>query len=357
MTPARGLRSVMEGGGAYNANSAMQASAAAIALPLIEKAAGEIPVSANSRPIVIADYGSSEGKNSLAPMRAAIRVLRRRLGAKQPILVIHGDLPANDFSTLFETAENSAGSYARGDDSVFIAATGRSFYGNVLPPSFVSLGWSAFAAVWLSRIPDRLPDRMHLFQDTADDIRAAFAEQAKDDWETFLRQRSKELRHGGRLVIVLPAAYEDGSHPFTAFFECADSVLSDMAASGGITAAERRRMVIPGYPRSPEEVRAPFAAGGTFAGLALESCTFSEVADTAWIQYERDGDIAALAARRAAFFRATFAPALAAALMRGQGTEARKAFAKTLEAKLKPRLMALKVPFPQYVAMASFAKA
>ena len=80
------------------------------------------------RPIVIADYGSCEGKNSLAPMRAAIAVLRARAGQRRPIFVYHTDLPANDFSTMFEMLESDPDSYVRGERNVFPSAIGRLFY-------------------------------------------------------------------------------------------------------------------------------------------------------------------------------------------------------------------------------------
>ena len=53
---------------------------------------------------MIADYGSSQGKNSLAPMGIAIGNLRPRLGPNRPIFVFHVDQPSNDFNTLVRSA-------------------------------------------------------------------------------------------------------------------------------------------------------------------------------------------------------------------------------------------------------------
>src|SRR5262245_18870072 len=98
-TPPSGA---MEGGGAYNKNAKLQASGGAFALPHLENAARSIVFNPDSQPIVIADYGSSQGKNSLLPMRVAIEVVQARLGSDRPIFVYHEDLPANDFNSLFE---------------------------------------------------------------------------------------------------------------------------------------------------------------------------------------------------------------------------------------------------------------
>ena len=63
---------VMEGGGSYNLHAKVPAGGGSLALPYLEKAAQSCALQPGSDPIVIADYGSSQGKNSLAPMRAAI---------------------------------------------------------------------------------------------------------------------------------------------------------------------------------------------------------------------------------------------------------------------------------------------
>ena len=67
---------VMEGGGSYNLHARIPAGGGNLALPYLEEAARSVTLGPGSDPIVIADYGSSQGKNSLAPMRAAIRCLR-----------------------------------------------------------------------------------------------------------------------------------------------------------------------------------------------------------------------------------------------------------------------------------------
>jgi hypothetical protein len=76
--------SAMEGGRAYAQHSRIPAAGGGLAIPLLEEAERRIALDAGDRPIAIADYGSSDGKNSLAPMRAAIAVLRGRVGQARP---------------------------------------------------------------------------------------------------------------------------------------------------------------------------------------------------------------------------------------------------------------------------------
>jgi len=79
--PATGA---VDGPGAYNAHAKLQAGGATLALPLLEQAARNIRLETQDDPVVIAEYGSSQGKNSLAPMRVAVQALRTRLGPQAP---------------------------------------------------------------------------------------------------------------------------------------------------------------------------------------------------------------------------------------------------------------------------------
>jgi len=103
MTNSRaiGTPAPMEGCGGYNRSSCVQATGSSSVVPLFEGAANQAQLTSAANPVVIADYGSSEGRNSLEPLTAAIGVLRRRIGPERAIWVVHTDLPSNDFTALF----------------------------------------------------------------------------------------------------------------------------------------------------------------------------------------------------------------------------------------------------------------
>lgn len=105
-TSASNAPAPMEGHGGYNRNSRVQAAGLAAAIPLFKQAAAAVSLASPPEPILIADYGASEGHNSLVPIGEAIGALRQRVGPSRAILVAHTDLPSNDFSALFETLEN-----------------------------------------------------------------------------------------------------------------------------------------------------------------------------------------------------------------------------------------------------------
>jgi len=74
---------VMEGGGSYNRHAGVPAGGANLAIPFLERAVRSLALGGGDQPIVIADYGSSQGKNSLAPLRVAIQGLRGRVGPRR----------------------------------------------------------------------------------------------------------------------------------------------------------------------------------------------------------------------------------------------------------------------------------
>ena len=115
---------VMEGQGAYNKHAKLPADGAALALPLLKKAIGDVEINSGDGPIVIADYGSSQGKSSLVPMQVAIRGLRKRVAPNRPISVFHIDQPSNDFNSLFEVRHADPERYVVDNPDVYPAAIG-----------------------------------------------------------------------------------------------------------------------------------------------------------------------------------------------------------------------------------------
>ena len=319
--------SSMEGKGAYNIHAALQATGGSLAVPWLEEAARRIALDAAERPLVIADYGSSQGKNSLAPLRAAI-------------------------SGVLEDNPNS---YLRAEPHVFPSAIGRSFYRELFPPDHVDLGWSSYAALWLSRIPRSIPGHFYI-PCSSGAVRAEFDLQAKKDWELFLSLRASELRPGGRLVVTLPSLEDDGSTVWRAIMDDANAVLSEMVALGTVGAEERQAMTMANCPRRQKDLLAPFAETGEFHRLIVEHCDTSVAPDAAWAEYERDRDALLLAQKRALFFRATFVPSLLPALAASRSPAERQMFADRLEEGLQRRLLDHPAPIDQLVGTIVLAK-
>ena len=63
---SRSYYGVMEGGGAYNLHARIPAGGGSLALPFLEQAVPNIALDGGNQPVVIADYGSSQGKATFA---------------------------------------------------------------------------------------------------------------------------------------------------------------------------------------------------------------------------------------------------------------------------------------------------
>jgi hypothetical protein len=343
---------VMEGGGSYNLHAKVQAGGANLALPLLEEAVEHISLEAGNQPVVVADYGSSQGKNSLAPMRAAIRGLRKRVGLERPIFVVHVDQADNDFNTLFGVLHADPECYAVDDANVFPSAIGRSFYESVLPKNYVHLGWSSYAAVWLSRIPMTIPGHFISVAATGE-VQSAFDRQSTDDWRSFLALRAQELRPGGRLVVVLPGLGDEGESGFEPLFSHANQVLAEMVSEGAITAEERTRMVVGAYPRRRSQILKPFQENGQYHGLTVERFELFLLRDAAWDDYERDGNQKKLIQRHVGFFRSIFVPSLSTAL---GGGGAKQRFADEFSERLAKKLSERLAPYHSFTQTIVLAK-
>ena len=302
---------------------------------------------------LIVDYGGSEGRNSLKPIALALARWRERVGNERAFFVIHTDLPDNDFSALFETLANDPDSYLRTDAAAFPAAIGRSYFEQILPTNSVSLGWSSWAIQWLSRVPAAIPDHVQVAHTNDSTARTAFAHQAAADWATFLAMRSRELRPGGRLVVITMATDDRGDFGYRPVLDAIVDSLHDLVTDGVIRAAELTKMVIPTFARTRAQFAAPFATSGCFEGLTLEHLDLFYGDDRIWKQFELDRDAHAFGAQWAAFSRASVFPTLAKALTCRANDPYRVTFMDRLETAMVARLssepQAASIPLAQMV--------
>lgn len=302
MTSTTG-HSEMESGGYYNAHSRPQGSASELGIPLLERAAAEVPLDGNV--IAIADLGSSQGHNSQAPMAAAIQALRSR-ASSTAIAITHTDLPSNDFTALFELLANAPDSYLRGAAEVYAYAAGASFYGRLFPAATQHIGWNSIAVHWLSSVPCNIPN--HIWSPYAQGaVREAFRLRAAADWNAFLSARAAELREGGQLVVVASAAADDGFAGAEGLMNIANDELLAMVRRRSISGDQYDSMAIPTYYRTRAEFEAPFTANSPFE---LVESTPTVLQDPFWPVYERSHDAQAFAASYTAFFRAFSEPCL-----------------------------------------------
>ena len=331
--PRAAPAAAMQGGGFYNRHSALQAANLASALPLLVEAAAMVP--ADGWAVGIADYGASQGRNSMAPLAAAIDSLRPRIGPERPITVSHVDLPSNDFASLFTLLDDDPANYLVGRAGVFPSAIGRSHFGQVLPSHSVDLGWSANALHWMSRQPCPVPDHAWGVFSADAAVRDAVDAQLDADWVHFLQARARELRPGGRLICQFM-----GRGPETHGFEWMANAFwqswVEAADAGVLTHDELTRISAPSAGRSTAQIEAPFRDGRA-AGLSLVDLAVVQAPDPYWAAYQEHGDTARLGQAWADMMRAANGPSFAAALDPGRD---RGAVLDAVTARLAARIAA-----------------
>jgi hypothetical protein len=324
----------MEGRGVYSEHSLAQHSAGEYGLPALARAVDTAAPSLTDAPVVVvADLGAAGGRNELEPMTAAITRLRDR-GVAAPVTVVHTDIPTNDFTTLFETVEQSPHTYLDQPD-VYAFAAGRSFYERIFPAGTLALGWSAIAVHWLSVVPAPIVGHVYCTFATGA-ARDAFAEQSATDWRAFLDGRAAELRPGGQLVVVGGAARDDGGSGADALMDALNDAVQSEVASGALEQAEYDGMNVPTWNRTLAEFRAPFADPAL--GLVLEESELRSLPDQYLAAYRESGDAAAFGEAVSTFLRAFTEPSLFAGLDRT--TDQRTSIADRVYAAVRARAAA-----------------
>lgn len=315
----------MVGGGFYDANSAPQWRAIETVLPLVDKAATSLPLEGTG-PVCLADFGCSEGRNSIAVMQRALTSLLPR--TDRPVQTLHSDLPTNDFSKLFLNLRPD-GQPVFDAGRVFSAAVGGSMFDQLLPGRSLHLGTTFNAIGFLSRRPvAELPG--YIFPNgpstarangyVSDEDRQAFAEQAKRDVADFLKMRAAELVPGGKLLVQVFGASE-AARTCDGIYDLLNDAVQASVASGEISQDTYARYYQPVYMRTLEELTAPVtdASYGAAGLFRIDDTRSYEVPVPFNTSFEADGDLDRYVTDYVNFFRAFTQAVLEAALPAGSG--------------------------------------
>ena len=300
----------MTGQGFYDANSTAQWNAIAAVLPLLDSAAAQFPVQSDSV-ITFADYGCSEGRNSIAVMNRALRTALPR--TTLPVQTVHSDLPTNDFATLFQNLRPH-GQSVFGSDRVFSSAVGGSMYDQLRPDKSVHLATTFNAIGFLSKRPvAALPG--YIFPNgpsaargngtVTPEEKTAFSEQAKRDVEAFLKVRARELVPGGKLLVQVFGATNEARTCDGLYDLLNDAVLA-FVETGEIDRQTYARYYQPVYMRRLEELTEPVLDPGyeTAALFEVNEARDYEITVPFVEKYREDGDLDTYAASYVNFFRA-----------------------------------------------------
>jgi hypothetical protein len=310
----------MKSGGYYDRHSGAQLSTIQALQDWVVDAVADLPLPATTRPVVVLDLGSSEGRNALLGMATIVAGLRHRTG--QPIQTIYSDLATNNFNQLFANLEE-AGRAGRFPPGVYPGTVGGSFYGPLLPPDTVHLATSFNAIQWLDRVPAvpfpdgvayRRPQPPRWGLAVALKVTAAFQAQAEHDLERFLDCRARELVPGGKLLLASPGD-TDEARVGDGLADVLNDACLDLVGAGHLQRAEYERLTMPLYFRTIAELLAPLERAGSpvRGAFAVDRARALEVPTPFAVALRRSGDVAAYAAAYTGFVRAITEPVVRAA--------------------------------------------
>lgn len=296
MSSAQADNVTMSGGGLYSLATKGAKDVIDMATPRVIAAVESMDLSAPS--FTMADVGCADGGTSLDMIRKVLASVQIQNPDCQ-CTIIYTDQPANDFNALIGIVHGKTqfDSWTSEFPNAHALVSGSSFYLQAVPDASLDMVFSATAMHWLSRKPRNLDHHVHMVGASGEEYQA-FANQARQDWETILLCRARELRPGGRMVLVNfcrdPQGRYLGNTGGVNMFDTMNDIWREFVASGSITEQEYQAMTLPQYYNTVEEFIAPLETPGNpvhQAGLRLEGietrivpCPFAQ-------QYARDGNV------------------------------------------------------------------
>lgn len=302
----------------YSTHDEYQRSVAASARESVEAAARRVAAT-TSGTFVIVDYGCATNSHADI-LRSAIAAVRAVDSARE-IVVVHNDLPTNNWNALCLAATDETNGYTVGwEEPALTMMSPRSFFGPVVPRASAQLGLSFSAAHWLQLQPN-MEAGSWCFCDAQEPARSVLAAQAAADWEQFLQARAYELTPDAILIVeTIGTAVIENEVCATAreLLQFMRTIAQDFVTEGRLNGAVFERFVFPTYARTVAEAVTPFSSG------PLASCFDMELVDVfpvknPYLDLLSPGDAAQYAESYVAFVKAFTAHTLSLHLF-GPGT-------------------------------------
>ncbi|KAL5794328.1 hypothetical protein ACOSP7_002922 [Xanthoceras sorbifolium] len=277
----------------YAKNSGQQKQTILKAKPLLEESIVELYCNSFPDCMRFADMGCSSGPNALMPTWEAAEALdkaaRKRNRNPPALQVFLNDLPGNDFNTVFKTfpsfyerLKKLRMDHHEESVSCFIAAVPGSFYGRLFPSNFLHFVFSSYSLHWLSKVPEGLvsesgvplnKENIYPTKTSPPGVHKAYSEQFEKDFTQFLRLRSKELIHTGRMVLTIrgnQSKEESAKNYRPIFVELIGMELQEMVSEGIIEEWKLGTFNIPMYAPCVEEIRHVIEREGSYNINCLE---------------------------------------------------------------------------------------
>ncbi|GAB4853544.1 hypothetical protein Ancab_017735 [Ancistrocladus abbreviatus] len=239
--------------------------------------------------LIMADLGCSSGPNALSMVSEVIDIIDgtcRNLHRPAPKLkVFLNDLFGNDFNAIFKLLPDF---YKRLEEEkgtdigqCLISATPRSFYGELFPSNFLHFVHSSYSIHFLSKVPNGLVNEkngeplnkgnIYIAKTSPPEVWKAYYAQYKTDFTLFLRSRSKEIVHGGRMMLTFLGSIRSDDPDNV--YEYIGMIPTTWHWRGLIEERKLDMFNLPYYAPTAEEVRMLIDEAGLFSINKLETFT------------------------------------------------------------------------------------
>lgn len=143
-------------------------------------------------------------------MKLILEYLRQTHKFRKTPLIIHNDLPTNNWTSFFEKLSLNT--------SYHSLVNVRSFYEQCFPNNSLSIGYSSASLHYLSRKPCNIINHCYIHYANEYELER-FKQQAKIDFNLFIEHRSKELKKGGILILNIPSTNKNQDMGFNQYFD------------------------------------------------------------------------------------------------------------------------------------------
>ncbi len=280
----------MSAGGLYSLATVGAKHVIDAATPMVIDAINGLPPESITSGFTFSDMGTADAGTSLSMVASAIDAVTAR-APNAPISIIYSDQPRNDFNALIANVYGLGpfDTYIDRRDDIYPLVSGTTFYQQIVPAGTLDIGFSATAMHWLSSKVCNISNHVQAVG-AKDEELAAFRAQAHRDWREILLHRARELKPGGKLVLINFARDQQGRYLGNTggvnMFDTFNQIWLDFLEQDRITRHEYENMTLPQYYNTIEEFSAPLQDQNDAvfqAGLRLDhidtrivKCPFAE---------------------------------------------------------------------------------
>jgi hypothetical protein len=145
----------------------------------------------------IADFGSSEGANSIKFFGTLFSRYLSERPSDFSVILNHCDLPENNWNNFFKVLNSSPDSYQK-FKFVHSRIIGETFYNQLFEYNSIDISYAAFSFHYLSKNPERPLNDINYYH-------SGISKQGIEDMKFLINLRLKELTPGGYFFMISPA--------------------------------------------------------------------------------------------------------------------------------------------------------